>query len=252
MIIQLAMRNRAQPLALFSLMGIASRIAQRLGVHRDGLALELSPFQTEERRRIWWQLEHIELLISQLVGCIPMTLYADWDSKMPASIEDEDMDREIRSIPRDRTGLTSMSHCLWRYDILETHRKLRRATPDAGWITSKHFSPADRLGLIEMHRSTLAEKYLQYCEPVEPSHLWIQIGIQSFVAALQRAARQPGITSIKISDLSTEDRDAFLKACVKCMEYYVLAQTTPSIAGFRWHNECYFQWATCKWPCCSP
>lgn len=53
---KLAMRTRARPAALFSLTGIASRIAERMGLHRDGTTLGLSPLRSEERRRIWWQV----------------------------------------------------------------------------------------------------------------------------------------------------------------------------------------------------
>lgn len=56
MLYLLAMRNRARPAAIFSLTGIASRIAERIGLQRDGTTLNLSHLRSEERRRMWWQV----------------------------------------------------------------------------------------------------------------------------------------------------------------------------------------------------
>lgn len=62
------MRNRAKPATSFSLLGVAVRIAQRMGLHRDGRALGLPPVQAEERRRVWWQLQYLEIAVAQLVS----------------------------------------------------------------------------------------------------------------------------------------------------------------------------------------
>ena len=122
------MRNRANPSTSFSLLGIAIRIAQRLGLHRDGSVFGLPPVEAEERRRIWWQMQHMEISISQLLGCIFVTLYADWDTKLPANIKDADVQPDTQTLPSDRFGLTGMSHRLWRYFVLHLNREFRRPT----------------------------------------------------------------------------------------------------------------------------
>jgi hypothetical protein len=71
------MRNRAAPAALFTLMGIATRVAERMGLHRDGDTLGLSVLRSEERRRMWFQLQYMEIMIAPLVGSLSMTLSAD-------------------------------------------------------------------------------------------------------------------------------------------------------------------------------
>ena len=236
------MRNRANYSTSFSLLGIAIRIAQRLGLHRDGSVFGLSPVEAEERRRIWWQMQHMEISISQLLGCISMTLYADWDTKLPANIDDADVRPDMEALPVDRPGLTSMSHCLWRYFVLYLNRAFRRPDQGAVWMKAADGSLSDKDALLERFRKPLAEKFLQHCELVNPLHVNIQISVQSFLLAIQRAIRQPDVTNTKISEMPQSARDDFLKICTKCMDYYILAETTASIAHFRWHNQCYFQW----------
>jgi hypothetical protein len=236
------MRNRANPATLFSLLGIASRTAQRLGLHRDGSKLGLSPMQAEERRRIWWQLQAVDISNSQLLGCVSMTLYAEWDANLPGNLEDSDITPDLATLPPERPGLTSMSHCMWRYQILYGHRSGRGKESVGTWLPNMNVSSARKAAFIERARQPLAEKFLQHCEPVNPLHVHIQIGIQNFLLAMHRGIYQPSFTGTKISEMSQSERDDFLKICVKCMDYYILAETTPSIANFRWHHESWFQW----------
>ena len=171
-----------------------------------------------------------------------MTLYADWDTKLPANIEDADVGPDIQALPPDRQGLTSMSHCIWRYFVLYLNREFRRPDQGAVWMTAGKIPLSNKDALVERFRKPLAEKFLQHCELVNPLHIHIQISIQSFLLATQRAIHQPDVINTKTSEMTQAARDDFLKICTKCMDYYILAETTPSITHFRWHNQCYFQW----------
>lgn len=48
--------------------GTAIRVAQALGLHRDGTKLGLGVFETEYRRRIWSYLLHADRTYSCLLG----------------------------------------------------------------------------------------------------------------------------------------------------------------------------------------
>lgn len=41
---------------IWTLTGLVVRIAQTLGIHRDGSHFDISPFEIEMRRRLWWQV----------------------------------------------------------------------------------------------------------------------------------------------------------------------------------------------------
>ena len=186
----------------------------------------------------------MEISTSQLLGTISMTLYASWDVHLPANLDDSDINATMTSLPPSRTGLTSMSHCMWRYYILYLHRSARESGPSQStWITTSPAAPIDqKAALFEKYRSALADKFLQYCELLNPFHVLIQISIQIFLLAMQRVGHQPSITGTRISDMTQENRDELLKVCVKAMEYYILGETTSSLTHFRWHHENYMAW----------
>jgi hypothetical protein len=256
MLYLIAMRDRADPAALFSLMGLASRVAVRMGLHRDGELLGLSVVRAEERRRMWWQLQFMEIAIARLVGSLSLGLFAEWDSRMPLNCEDGDF-FEGGGVPRERKGLTSMSQCLWRYDILSSQRQMRHqpslAATEVGagavredllWLLSAQIPLSTKDAKVDVVEQMLGAKYLQHCELVNPLHVYIQVGIRQFLLTCRRTVRQPGLVNAKISSMSRAERDEFLHLCVKGLEYYVLSQTSEMLERFRWGNESYFQGAS--------
>lgn len=107
--------DRLSTPSLWSLMWLVLRNAEKLGIHRDGSLLRLSPVETEERRRLWWQLQHFDLILAVRSGMTPMNLSTDWDAKLPLNIEDEGIKASMTDPPKERKGLTSMSYCLYTY-----------------------------------------------------------------------------------------------------------------------------------------
>ncbi len=107
--------ERLSTQSTWSLMGLVICNAEKLGVHRDGSLLGLSPVETEERRRLWWQMQHINLGLAVMTGVTPITLMADWDAKLPLNIEDDDLHPGMTEFPKERKGSTSMTYCMFTY-----------------------------------------------------------------------------------------------------------------------------------------
>lgn len=242
------MRDRTRPASIYPLMGIAGRVAERIGLHHDGTMFGLGVVRSEERRRIWWQLQFMDLSIARLVGTISLTIFANWDTKIPSNLEDDDFRLDLEAMPVESKGLTSISPCLWRYSILQMRREaLRKNSSEAiTWIVSPHVTLAEKDQKIDEIEKMLAEKFLQHCELLNPLHVYLQIGIRQFVLAARSNARQPTLVNARISELDPQTRQDLFEICSKSLEYFVMSQTTPSIAGFRWGSEMFFQVASCK------
>lgn len=52
----LVLRRNDDARIIWTLTGLIVRIAQNLGIHRDGSHFNVSPFEIEMRRRLWWQI----------------------------------------------------------------------------------------------------------------------------------------------------------------------------------------------------
>jgi len=70
---------------IWTMTGLAVRIAQTLGIHRDGSHFGLKPFDIEMRRRLWWQVCILDARSSEDHGCDPTIVEAQFDTKMVSS-----------------------------------------------------------------------------------------------------------------------------------------------------------------------
>ncbi|KAI8263510.1 hypothetical protein K4K53_008120 [Colletotrichum sp. SAR 10_77] len=102
--------------ASWILTGMLVRIAQRMGLHRDGELIGLTPFETEMRRRIWWQIIMLETKYAVLAGFCDTLLPPNWDTRLPSNLNDADLLPGSLEPLRSREGATEMAFCLMLYE----------------------------------------------------------------------------------------------------------------------------------------
>lgn len=79
-----------------------------MGLHRDGELLGLKPFETELRRRLWWQIIMVDAKYAMLSGLSHTLLPRGWDTKEPKNISDEDLVPSATEPIQDKEGPTDM------------------------------------------------------------------------------------------------------------------------------------------------
>lgn len=221
-------------------MGAIMRNAERLGLHRDGTVLQLSPYETEKRRRLWWQLQHLDIALAVRAGSISLTLSARWDTKLPLNIEDEDINPEMTTPPQERPGLTSISYCLWTFWVLQKQRAFRHADGrylGFGWVTERSISREEKNGYIDRLEAGLNKQYVQYCDPIKPLDVLIQITARAFVCGMRRVSMYGDL-----SQMTEQARRKLLDVCMQGVEYEIALHATPAIKQFRPLFRGYFQW----------
>ena len=86
--------------------GVAVRLAQRLGYHRDATKIfpNITPFEAEMRRRVWFVIESYDVLFSYQQG-MPSIIHNDsCDAGQPINMADDDFDEDsVTLIPRPHT-----------------------------------------------------------------------------------------------------------------------------------------------------
>jgi hypothetical protein len=102
-----------------SLLGLALRIAQRLGVHRDGATnFGMSHWQTELRRRLWHYLVFLDVFCIENQGLESVLPSGFADVRLPQNNDDADWDISDASTvrPTPKEGFTDMSFALMQYE----------------------------------------------------------------------------------------------------------------------------------------
>jgi hypothetical protein len=92
--------------SLWSLYGVAVRLAQRQGYHRDAARVSsnraMTPFEVEMRRRTWFLIQSTDLLFSFQNGMPPIITQDTCDVDHPTNITDDDFDEDTISLPAPR------------------------------------------------------------------------------------------------------------------------------------------------------
>ncbi|RSL48878.1 hypothetical protein CEP54_012703 [Fusarium duplospermum] len=95
--------------ASWVLLGSLVRIAMSMGYHRDGTQLHLSPFETEMRRRIWWQIVMYDIKLGIDCGLAYSCIPKRFDTKQPLNLNDADLFPDATGELAHRDGPTEMA-----------------------------------------------------------------------------------------------------------------------------------------------
>jgi hypothetical protein len=114
-----AVRDIYEPRAIWTLTGVAVRIAQGIGLDRDGTILGLSPFDTEVRRRVWWQLKSHDFRAAELCGLAKFRDLATSpeSTKWPTNVNDADLYPGMTSLESVRAGLTDAAFIAFKFEM---------------------------------------------------------------------------------------------------------------------------------------
>ena len=246
MLYLLSMRDTYDSRTLWTLAGVASRIAQGMGLHRDGSYLGVSPFETELRRRLWWQISILDFRSAELSGSGRFGDFGLSDTKTPSNVNDEDLFPEMTAEPAYQARPTEMIACLlrcefgqfWKEKLIErraiTFEDVKTAAP---WKTSVE----ERDAHINELEHRLEEKFLKYCDPSIPIQFLATIIARAAVNNMRLMAHHPRKYG-NVDDLPESERDFLWKVSLKLLESDNLAHSARGLKRFMWHTNEYFQW----------
>src|SRR3954462_14693924 len=96
---------------------MAVRMGQRLKLgDEDTIPGGISLFDTQIRRRLWWQILFIDGRAAQLSGQ-PLSFSDKPDPPLPANLNDSDLTPSMTSMPVSYDRPTEMILCLMRYEV---------------------------------------------------------------------------------------------------------------------------------------
>ena len=161
-------RQSADKAYVWPMTGLLVRLATRLGLQRNHTALGLSPFVSEMRRCLWWQICILDTRIAEENDMDPLICEHTFDTKLPANVNDADLDISMTQLVSEPHRRTEMLFTLARFEISYTARKLvfsAKSCVDNGY---PNLSPQEQNDLIESILEVLDEKYLRYCDSTIP------------------------------------------------------------------------------------
>ncbi|KAF3077537.1 Transcription factor vrtR1 [Trichoderma lentiforme] len=113
--------------------GLVIRLAQSIGLHRDGAFLKLSLFESEMRLRLWWHLCVLESRASEDQGFQPTVDITNTGLRLPLNVNDDQIYPDMTHFPAESRGWTEMSFFLIQIDACRViHPILDKQQQDSG------------------------------------------------------------------------------------------------------------------------
>lgn len=133
----------------WQLVGVIVRVAIKMGYHRDGSHFpEMSAFEAEMRRRIWYMLIQFDIASASLVGLPRIIKQAQCDTAEPHNLLDDDFDDTTQILPpaRPHTEHTLVQFLIYKSRIVMVYGMICDFTTSS---QQKNYSEATRLdGLL--------------------------------------------------------------------------------------------------------
>ncbi|KAK4165247.1 putative transcriptional regulatory protein [Cladorrhinum sp. PSN259] len=259
----LCVRQYVDPRSLFCLIGLAIRIATRLGIHRDGSQYSLSPFDAELRRRLWWQLVIFDKRVAEITGSsITALSTCDSDCRAPLNINDTDLSIHAKDPPIPSHGPTEQIFVLTRIELTvastssngNNARHSVTTSPGGKTVinnTRVQYSPSPSspdvvthvanqtlphdLASFNLHMENI---YLRNCDSKIPLHLFTILMTRQALCKLRVI---DFLSRSRLSDnMDPNERHQVFIEAIRTVEYDNVIQSTESLQCYRWYTYQHF------------
>ncbi|KAI0873990.1 hypothetical protein GGS24DRAFT_461038 [Hypoxylon argillaceum] len=230
----LLVRRHDSPRFVWMMTGLAIRMGQALGLQRDGTHFQnLTPFETDIRRRVWYLLCSLDVRASEDQGTDFTIQYGSFDTRLPWNINDNDINVHTKETPTEREGITDMILPIVSMEISNISRQIM--SPDNGLEEQNR--------LLDTIYTTLEERYLRFSsEQGNIAHWVISVTTRLVVGKLTLFTHLPVLFSSPGDNFSDEVRNKLLVAAIEVAELNHALNAEKACRQWRWVYQTYTHW----------
>jgi hypothetical protein len=231
----------------WTLTGLAIRMGQSMGLHRDGTSFPgLTPLEIEMRRRVFWALCILDLRAAEDQGTDLTIVDRTFDTEFPLNINDSDLTPETTEMPQPRQGSTDMTFSIIRYEICGLARRLHTmSSANAGSCPrDAAISFEERENMVREVYASVESKFFRGSDASSDPVLWTAANIaRVIVAKMTLIIYQPMLFPGPDGEvLSSAIRDRIFTAATEIFEYNHQLNSDPRSRPWRWLFLTYTAW----------
>ena len=219
------------------LVGVAIRVGELMGLHRDPAdTYGLTPLESHTRRTVWYQLSFLDMRTNEAQGPRPYIRREDFDTKFPFNVNDVDL---LSPNPIDSdTAWTDMTFSRMRFECNEMHRVIFN---DRTRLDKKQVSLTHILGKIESFRRAMEAKYHPIFNIRVPIQYYGRLVMNILLLRMHISVlhRYHAHASVRIPDRL---RQIILTSGTQLSEDAVKLETQPELQQWRWYSGAYQQY----------
>jgi len=170
------------------LVGAAIRMAECMGLHRDGSAFDFSAVETEVRRLIWHQICFLDIRTCEAQGPRPAIRRGEYDTKLPLNCEETDLRADTTESPPPAERWTPALLSIIRFEINEMMRSIWQ---DRRNLELRKTTITAVLTKIEEFRRRLMDKYNRFFDERVPIQQYTKLVMQLLMYRLHAMVLHP-------------------------------------------------------------
>lgn len=212
---------------------IVIRVAQQLGVHRDGERLGLSPFEIEMRRRLWWHICILDMLCSEDQGTDTQIHPNMFDTKIPSNIDGDDLTLRMAVLPAAHQGYTDITLCIVNCEIIGNLYWARKSlNKDA-----KQVSRTETGSIISNLADRIEAQYLRQLDLDSPIQWMTAVIARLMLSTAWLVNRLDVARADKASNATTNDE--IFHMGLEILKFATLLQNKETAAPWDWLSKTY-------------
>ncbi|KAJ5093693.1 hypothetical protein N7456_009554, partial [Penicillium angulare] len=214
------------------------RVAQSQKLHRDGQKLGFSPFKCEIRRRLWWHICILDMLVSEDQD-VPRQIHPImFDTAVPTNIDDDDLTPDMNDVVVEQDNFTNITLCIiTAHFITELH-----------WL--RDFQDHDENQQMPLEqRKEIVRTLGKYMEEQYLNQFDLNIPIQWMTATISRLHLSRAWLFIQLTSSGERSEkpdssvnDFLFRTGVEILEFVHLLQTNTLITSWSWLWKSYREW----------
>ena len=226
------------------MLGVAIRIAQRMGIHSESALAKCTAVEAEMRRRLWWSLILFDTRIGEITNSKPVTLNPTWDCKIPLNVNDSDLRPEMKGPPAIQGKSTEALFAVVRSELGEFIRHTvfhLDFTSPALKPLAKHLQngPAPEGGELVKLEEMIEDQYLKSCDQENPIHFMTIWTTRAYLAKCRLLEHYSRCSSSTVRRTEAQ-RDAATSHALRMLECDTNIITSPLTKGFLCLNHLLF------------
>ncbi|KAF2758142.1 hypothetical protein EJ05DRAFT_378902 [Pseudovirgaria hyperparasitica] len=220
-----------------ALTGTAIRLAECMGLHRDGSNFGISPVETHVRRLVWFQLCALDLRTCEACGPRPQIRMDDYDTKFPLNVDDADLESATPPV-KDSNMFTDVTLSRIRFECNEIHRMLWFERPKIG---KGKVTITSLLGKCERFKQAMEKKYYSMLNLHLPLH-FMTLQVYKILSLRLHAMLLHRYASNAQRVMPDRLRNIMMSSVTLLMEHAITIETNPALTPWSWLSGAMQQW----------
>ncbi|KAL4899362.1 hypothetical protein BDW74DRAFT_115865 [Aspergillus multicolor] len=231
------------PRALSSALGIAIRIAKRLGIHSELRCAKYPPLEAELRRRLWWALVLFDARIGEMADYRTTTeLTPLWDCKIPSNVNDFDLRPEMKDLPamqsQSSEALFTAARCAMADCLRNFSFYLDFTCPPLKAVAREvHRDSGPEYRELNALEQMLNDRYLRFYTTDNPLHSATVWMCRGWLAKCRLFEHYSNYLGVRQSQAQRDMADGYAIAMLKC-DTKLLSNASDN--RYLWMAQLYF------------